>query len=38
MSKHALTLMERITNVSPIGINNFITFYELAILFMNFII
>ena len=38
MSKQTLTLMERIANVSPIGINNFVTIYELAILLMNYIV
>ena len=35
MSKQTLTLMERITDVSPIGIQNFQTFYELAIMFIS---
>jgi hypothetical protein len=37
MSKPILTLTERIANVSPIGISNFQTFYELAILFMSLV-
>ncbi len=31
------TLTERIANVSPIGINNFQTFYELAILLISLV-
>ena len=37
MSKQITTLMERIANVSTVGISNYQTLYELAILLINFL-